>query len=389
MESVIMKDRENSIIFGLIEANALIEHSHLDWSYIIQKCYIHRLLCRLFNHTKYSLELPKHYLHLLQNDYDLANYRSFNQQKEFLNVLKELKNNGINSILLKGVYLSEKCYQSLAERPFVDMDILIQKEDASRIFKVLKELGYIQGSYNRKTQKVDIIDQNRLTGYEVELQHYGEFVKPNESKLLDCFKIDVHHRLNTVFDSFGYDINDLFERAVEDDISGVPFLRLSNEDFLMHLISHLYWHTLSIREIIKGRDIRLLNYYDIYLFLKKHPVNWSALIERAEKYGLNNAFYYVLYHCQLIYGNLIPEDIYNSWDEEYMKEISNTIFDRWFTRDTVTPVGKWKTNFLDRIFDDSRKNEALSSFYNDYINNILFTGSYFRIVDINSEDRFS
>lgn len=72
----------------------------------------------------------------------------------------------------------------------------------------------------------------------------------------------------------------------------------------------------------------------------------------------------------------------------YTKEISNTIYDRWFTRNTLIPVGKWTTDFMERVFDDDRKNEALLSFYNDYINKVLFSGSYFKVIDISAEDRF-
>ena len=32
--------------------------------------------------------------------------------------------------------------------------------------------------------------------------------------------------------------------------------------------------------------------------------------------------------------------------------------------------------------------EALLSFYNDYINKVLFSGSYFKVIDISAEDRF-
>ena len=100
------------------------------------------------------------------------------------------------------------------------------------------------------------------------------------------------------------------------------------------------------------------------------------------------ALYYTLYHCQLIFGNIIPNDIYVTWDMQKVKEISNTIYDRWFTRNTLIPVGKWTTDFMERVFDDDRKNEALLSFYNDYINKVLFSGSYFKVIDISAEDRF-
>lgn len=85
---------------------------------------------------------------------------------------------------------------------------------------------------------------------------------------------------------------------------------------------------------------------------------------------------------------MIPNDIYVTWDMQKVKEISNTIYDRWFTRNTLIPVGKWTTDFMERVFDDDRKNEALLSFYNDYINKVLFSGSYFKVIDIPAEDRF-
>ena len=43
---------------------------------------------------------------------------------------------------------------------------------------------------------------------------------------------------------------------------------------------------------------------------------------------------------------------------------------------------------MKRLFDENRKNEALLSFYNDYINKVLFSGSYFKVIDISAEDRF-
>ena len=43
---------------------------------------------------------------------------------------------------------------------------------------------------------------------------------------------------------------------------------------------------------------------------------------------------------------------------------------------------------MERLLDENRKNKALLSFYNDYINKVLFSGSYFKVIDIPAEDRF-
>lgn len=360
----------------------------LDWNYIIHHCTQHKLLPVLYNRIKNVLRVPQHIVRILDNEYKIRKHIYSKQRDEYLCLLNELSKAGLKIILLKGVYLAEKCYNDPLERPYLDMDILIQKHETEDVFRVMKSLGYVQGEYNRNTHAIDEFNNNRLIGYESELQHYGEFAKLSGSDFLPVYFVDVHHRLSTVFDSFCYDSDLLFQRAEKENIQGINFWRLSNEDFLLHLSSHLYWHTLSLRDIISGRDIRLLSYFDIALFVSKNEINWEKLFEYARESKLENALYYTLYHCQLIFGNIVPNDIYKTWDMQKVKAISNTFYDRWFTRDTLTPVGKWTSGFMERLFDENRKNEALLSFYNDYINKVLFSGSYFKIIDISAEDRF-
>ena len=360
----------------------------LDWDYIIHHCTQHKLLPVLYNRIKNVLRVPQHIVRILDNEYKIRKHIYSKQRDEYLCLLNELSKAGLKIILLKGVYLAEKCYNDPLERPYLDMDILIQKHETEDVFRVMKSLGYVQGEYNKETHAIEKLDNNRLIGYESELQHYGEFVKLSSSDFFPVYSVDVHHRLSTVFDSFCYNSSLLFQRAEKENIQGINFWRLSNEDFLLHLSSHLYWHTLSLRDIISGRDMRLLSYFDIALFISKNKINWEKLFEYAKENGLENALYYTLYHCQLIFGNIVPNDIYKTWDMQKVKAISNTIYDRWFTRDTLTPVGKWNSDFMERLFDENRKNEALLSFYNDYINKVLFSGAYFKVIDVSAEDRF-
>lgn len=360
----------------------------LDWDYIIHHCTQHKLLPVLYNRIKNVLRVPQHIVRILDNEYKIRKHIYSKQRDEYLCLLNELRKAGLKIILLKGVYLAEKCYNDPLERPYLDMDILIQKHETEDVFRVMKSLGYVQGEYNKETHAIEKLDNNRLIGYESELQHYGEFVKLSSSDFFPVYSVDVHHRLSTVFDSFCYNSSLLFQRAEKENIQGINFWRLSNEDFLLHLSSHLYWHTLSLRDIISGRDMRLLSYFDIALFISKNKINWEKLFEYAKESGLENALYYTLYHCQLIFGNIVPNDIYKTWDMQKVKAISNTIYDRWFTRDTLTPVGKWNSDFMERLFDENRKNEALLSFYNDYINKVLFSGAYFKVIDVSAEDRF-
>ena len=384
-----MLKNEHEFVLNLIKQefnNEYLLNTDIDWSYIIELCNTHRLLPILYNRVKNSSVTPKHIKQLLLNNYKANECKSLDSKKEYLNVLENLAANGVDVILLKGVYLSNKCYSDFAERLYGDMDILIKSSDKQQTFDILAKLGYTQGSFDYHQKKVKLYDPGRLLDYEQELQHYGEFVKASDSIFTSCFSIDVHHRLNTSFDNFSYDIEELFDRAIRDNIDGIGFLKLSNEDFLLHLISHLYVHTLTIQDIISDNDIRLSRYYDIALFVYQHPINWDKLFKFAESYNLTNALYCVLYHCQLIFGNIVPNNYYAQLDPNKLIELSNTIHDKWFTRNTLTPVGRWSEGFMERLFDENRKYKALFSFYNDYVmSEVLFKGNYFEVVDISSK----
>lgn len=117
------------------------------------------------------------------------------------------------------------------ERSYLDMDIPIQKNETEDAFRGMKNLGCVQGEYNRKTQTIDEFDNNRLNGYKSELQYYGEFVTFSGSDFSPVYSVDAHHRFSTICDSFYYDSNLLFERAEKENIREVNFGRVSNEDF--------------------------------------------------------------------------------------------------------------------------------------------------------------
>ena len=170
----------------------------LDWDYIIHHCIQHKLLPVLYNRIRNALQIPQYIVQILDNEYKIRKHIYSKQKDEFLHLLNELD---------------------------------------KAVFRVMKSLGYVQGKYNRNTHTIDKFDNNRLNGYESELQHYGEFVKLSGSDFFPIYSVDVHHRLSTIFDSFYYDSNLLFQRAKKENIQGINFWRLSNEDFLLHLSS--------------------------------------------------------------------------------------------------------------------------------------------------------
>jgi hypothetical protein len=359
----------------------------LDWHYILEQSSIHSTLPLLYKHIEGFNNVPSHVKELLHSQYLLKKMQGEIKTQEFKGVLETLHEEGVKAVVLKGVYLATNVYHDVALRPFGDMDILVDPQDTKKVFNILRNLGYIQGELDKQTGKLIPFSQERLEGYENELQHYGEFIKLPSSSIIKAFFIDVHRRLSTSFDRYSYNIQEVISKAKFDDLDNIPMYRLNNEDFLTHLCSHLYWHTQSLRDILDGEDAKLLAYSDIRSFIHTHDIDWNALFGQAEKTNLTTALYYTLYHCQLIYGDVIPHEVYECWDKEYMNDISNSIYDRWITRDTEIKIGDWNQPFLTRLFNLDRGSIALKSFYEDYLEPILHRGAILKVVELGDPNR--
>ena len=82
----------------------------LDWDYIIHHCTQHKLLPVLYNRIRNALQIPQYIVQILDNEYKIRKHIYSKQRDEFLHLLNELDKAGLKIILLKGVYLAEKCY---------------------------------------------------------------------------------------------------------------------------------------------------------------------------------------------------------------------------------------------------------------------------------------
>ncbi len=355
----------------------------MDWDYILKNAMDHNIFQFIYFNLKDTSIIPKHFKLLLESHFNFRKTRTKIMINNYKVVLSKLHVGGVKVILLKGVYLSKKTYADVGLRSFADMDILIHEKDLEKAFEILKGLGYTQSEFDSTTGELLPLSEERLDGYEKELQHFGEFIKLEREPILLPLAIDVHHRLNTVFDSFSFNVNDLLERAVLDNIDDIPVYRMCNEDFLTHLCSHLYWHTQSLRDILDGEDSRLSSYVDIREFIKSNNIDWKLMFERAKQTNLDTLLSYVLYHCQLIFGDVVPNEVYADWDVNCLKEISNSIYDRWITRDTNIKIGTWKQDFINRIFNPNRASQALESFYLEYLEPVLHRGAIFKVVERN------
>jgi len=203
---------------------------------------------------------------------------------ELANLLESLKKVNIPVIVLKGAYLAEKIYEDIALRPMLDIDLLLKKNDLARGKEILINLGYSQ---------VKQIDSE----FEITVHHHiSRFIKGSR-------RIELHWHISPPMYPFSVDINQVWERALEQKVSDHKVLVLSPENLLLHLCMH------TSNDDAFESGLRFL--YDIKMVLEKFKdvLQWNIFIQRAFAWKAERCAYLALSMVQNLFAVELPENM--------------------------------------------------------------------------------
>ncbi len=117
----------------------------LDWEYLLKFARRHSLLPLLYRqlnaHAPGSVP-PARLTELKQRFYDNA-ARNLLMAGELLRVVRRLEGAGVPALAYKGPALAVAAYGDLSLRRFVDLDVLVPKQDVLRAKRLLAEDGYV------------------------------------------------------------------------------------------------------------------------------------------------------------------------------------------------------------------------------------------------------
>jgi len=339
-----------------------IKYPLIDWRNLLVQSTIHKVLGKLYPFFANDNNVPKWFRVLLKNTYYWQKESGTVKLREFSKIITEIQKTGIDAIVLKGCFLVPCLYRDLGIRGFSDLDILVEEENVQRICEILHDMGYVQGEYNEKEDRIILCPKSVIDERSSQLQHESEFVKVDRSHAVPIvFYIEVHHRLETVFDHTHLDTKRLFENRVPFKLVNSTASRLSNEDMLVHLCYHNYWHTQSLQDVYERRDIMLRNYMDIRLFIKEMEVCWKEILRLKSDVNLWETISYSLYFCHQIFGDVLPENILAELDQTHIEVQEKKIYDRWIVKKGKRrPLGEYNVSFLDRVFALNRFDLAVS-----------------------------
>lgn len=197
------------------------------------------------------VELRKQY-------YDAAGYNML-ILKELVTILRNLSEMGVQAAVLKGAALILYVYERMAQRPMVDLDLLLPFEDLEKAKEVFKQLGYTELS-PRPFEDYSGLCWNEL------------MVVREDGK---GPTVELHwHLLDNPYYAGRLTTPTLISRSKPKEIADVQAQVLDLEDQIIHLSCHNYYHHL-------GGFTRSL--VDIAFVIARYgdEVRWQELLSRA------------------------------------------------------------------------------------------------------------
>ncbi len=207
--------------------------------------------------------------------------------KQLRELVTALHSEDIPVVLLKGLYLAEAIYRSLAVREIGDLDLLVREEDLVRAAETLTGMGYLtQHTYSLEAQMHA-------------MHHLPCFSKTN----VECVPVELHW--NVVLPRSPHFIvpDDLWTRALPVRVGNTELLGLCPEDVLLHLCEHASYHHEFSRGVHPLCDIA----ETVRTF--GPSLNWDAVVTRAMQWRWDRGAYIALRLSREHLGAPVPSQV--------------------------------------------------------------------------------
>jgi len=307
----------------------------LDWNYLLQVGKAHGLAPLLYYHLHgidHEHRIPQPIMDQLHNIYysNLAhNILLSNELNKILNVFEKKR---FPVVVLRGLALAQTIYKNIALRSTIDIDLLVQKKDLSRVVRALLELRFTSPQFGLVTKE-----------YSTELCFFKR--AGSEGKYRPNIYIDVHQditssiRLKRIIKA---DTEGVIRKARPVRVNGINMLVMAPEDLLLHLtLRHCFERLIrlcDIAEVIKS---------------KKNELNWQSLVQKAKESRITSIMYYTLWYAQQLLEAPVPEHVLKklmpSW---WRKSMLDALLSKAVYPDDSNSLSRTRKYFLQILMAD-------------------------------------
>jgi hypothetical protein len=285
------KHAEHELLLGCVrpqtgsQIRSLVAEN-IDWNYLFLFARRHSVVSLLYSRLQENAPdlVPVDQLQRLQKYFQENAARNVLLAAELCRLIAILADAQIEAIPYKGPVLALFAYDNLALRRFVDLDIMVQKEDASKAIDLLFADGY-------QLSKPLSESQRRLL---LRSQHNLQFRRSNRQLI-----VEMHWEVAPHLFASSVQADELWRDLVPIDLNGTSLKTLSPEDLIFSLCVH------GLRHLWE----KLLWICDVAWLLNRHDLNWAELLERSRRTNTERIFLVGLQLCVRLLHVSVPEHI--------------------------------------------------------------------------------
>ncbi|MBI5459250.1 nucleotidyltransferase family protein [Methanobacterium sp.] len=291
---------------------------NLDWDYLINMAYLHRISPLLYWHlNKISPDaIPSNLKMELQKHFHKNVRKNLGMFKELLEVIDVLQKQGITPIPYKGPALAIMTYKNLGFRIFGDLDFYVPLKDVPKTRNHLVKAGY--------ELWMNLTPEQEMAFYKFQREYHFTNKKTG-------ITLEIKWKLLSMVSIQNKPFFNKNEFLREVDLDQFKVKTISPEYLILILSIHNATHSFSslyrfcdISELIKSED----------------KINWQNLLEIASDLGVQRIFMINLYILKELFGIKPSKEVLEQINNEDVEIISVIIIKRLFTPKTLGMLEK-------------------------------------------------
>lgn len=201
----------------------------IDWDDFVWHAQRHGLAALSYSqlHALYAGAVPRSAMTSLEKDYRLGQVRFLAQAHETVRITKMFCEEGIDSLVLKGVAAAHRLYSAdPAVRQSTDIDLIVAPKTFLAADRILRRDGYV-----RKTPSFEIPEESmEMIGF---LLHAFEY-----EDVRNGHSVEVHHRLTANPHAMNADFEELSRSGLFIETSAGCIRGMNDSDAARYLCSH-------------------------------------------------------------------------------------------------------------------------------------------------------
>jgi hypothetical protein len=275
----------------------------LDWNRVVKVGKANRmqtLLHTLLTRRNQLDSLPDKARTFLQTDVDkIANHATL--LSDYLRpYLRSAAEQGMETVVLKGLAVSINIYGNAAMRPGGDIDILVRRNEVERSLAIQEKLGvgpYWDNLMDDRYYERHHLHQQRCT-----------------PDLVVWF--ETHWALDHPLTRLTVDYDGILDRTTPGELLGEPVNDLSPPDLILCLALHLVKHALYLPSVISHPDLAriiladgmVMYFVDIAEAIKQYgeQMEWNLVVQLATEWGAVDTMGSVLRVCASLLDTPVP-----------------------------------------------------------------------------------